>query len=205
MEGLCEGGNEPPGFLRAITNEARNIIHLVDKFRATVCTERKKSVRWPTKMTEDAVEDARERMQQSPNKLVKKLAVEIVISYGSAHEILRNKLGEEYNARCDVSANTREKAESDALAGLKVVEIGPAASKNSTAKAEKYCNLATRTIQRIMTGMKDCTEESALSTLGGWGQKRPDYRNANVDDFDRRLINKKDGHRRSSGDSAFAC
>ncbi|KAJ4437033.1 hypothetical protein ANN_17167 [Periplaneta americana] len=90
MAGLCEGGNEPSGSLKAI---CKNIIDLVDEFRATVCTERKKSVRWPTKMTEDAVEDARERMQRSPNKSVKKLAVEIGISYGSAHEILRNKLG----------------------------------------------------------------------------------------------------------------
>ncbi|KAJ4428265.1 hypothetical protein ANN_24282 [Periplaneta americana] len=71
----------------------RNVINLVDKFRATGCTERKKSVRWPTKVTEDAVEDARERMQRGPNKSVKKLAVEIGVSYGSAHKILRNKLG----------------------------------------------------------------------------------------------------------------
>ncbi|KAJ4439186.1 hypothetical protein ANN_15146 [Periplaneta americana] len=34
-----------------------------------------------------------------------------------------------YNGWCDVSANSREKAESDALAGLKVIEIGPATSK----------------------------------------------------------------------------
>ncbi|KAJ4434902.1 hypothetical protein ANN_23473 [Periplaneta americana] len=54
--------------------------------------ERKKSVRWPTKVTEDAVEDARESMQRGPNKSVKKLAVEIGVSYGSAHKILRNKL-----------------------------------------------------------------------------------------------------------------
>ncbi|KAJ4428473.1 hypothetical protein ANN_24510 [Periplaneta americana] len=65
----------------------------VDKFRATGCTERKKSVRQPTKVTEDAAEDARERMQQSPNNSVKKLAVEIGVSYGSAHKILRKKLG----------------------------------------------------------------------------------------------------------------
>ncbi|KAJ4444133.1 hypothetical protein ANN_05922 [Periplaneta americana] len=58
-------------------NPTRNVINLVDKFRATECTERKKSVIWPTKMTEDAVEDARERMQRGPNKSVKKLAVEI--------------------------------------------------------------------------------------------------------------------------------
>ncbi|KAJ4450692.1 hypothetical protein ANN_02121 [Periplaneta americana] len=70
----------------------RNVINLVDKFRATECTERKKSVRWPTKVTEDAVEDARERMQRGRNKSVKKLAVEIEVSYGSAHKILRNKL-----------------------------------------------------------------------------------------------------------------
>ncbi|KAJ4425755.1 hypothetical protein ANN_27378 [Periplaneta americana] len=67
----------------------RNVINLVDKFRATECTERKKSVIWPTKVTEDA----RERMQRGPNKSVKKLAVEIGVSYGSAHKILRNKLG----------------------------------------------------------------------------------------------------------------
>ncbi|KAJ4426723.1 hypothetical protein ANN_26522 [Periplaneta americana] len=67
----------------------RNVIHLVHKFRATDCTERKKSVRWPTKVTEDAVEDARERMQRGRNKSVKKLAVEIGVSYGSAHKILR--------------------------------------------------------------------------------------------------------------------
>ncbi|KAJ4437888.1 hypothetical protein ANN_13827 [Periplaneta americana] len=66
----------------------RNIINLVDKFRATECTERKKSVRWPTKVTEDA----RGRMQRGRNKSVKKLAVEIGVSYGSAHKILRNKL-----------------------------------------------------------------------------------------------------------------
>ncbi|KAJ4432161.1 hypothetical protein ANN_20777 [Periplaneta americana] len=56
-------------------------------------TERKKSVRQPTKVTEDAVEDARERMQRSPNKSVKKLTVEIGVSYGNAHKILRKKLG----------------------------------------------------------------------------------------------------------------
>ncbi|KAJ4446425.1 hypothetical protein ANN_13121 [Periplaneta americana] len=55
----------------------RNVINLVNKFRATECTERKKSVRWPTKVTEDAVEYARERMQRGRNKSVKKLAVEI--------------------------------------------------------------------------------------------------------------------------------
>ncbi|KAJ4434934.1 hypothetical protein ANN_23506 [Periplaneta americana] len=54
--------------------------------------QRKKSVRWPTKVPEDAVEDARERMQGGPNKSVKKLAVEIGVSCGSAHKILRNKL-----------------------------------------------------------------------------------------------------------------
>ncbi|KAJ4426188.1 hypothetical protein ANN_26997 [Periplaneta americana] len=72
----------------------RNVINLVDKFRATGCTERKKSVRWPTKVTEDVVEDARESMQRGPNKSVKKLAVEIGVSYGSAHKIVRNKLAE---------------------------------------------------------------------------------------------------------------
>ncbi|KAJ4440348.1 hypothetical protein ANN_08487 [Periplaneta americana] len=69
-------------------SQSINVINLVDKFRATECTERKKSVIWPTKVTEDA----RDRMQRSPNKSVKKLAVEIVVSYGSAHKILRNKL-----------------------------------------------------------------------------------------------------------------
>ncbi|KAJ4450474.1 hypothetical protein ANN_01899 [Periplaneta americana] len=63
--------------------------------KATECTERKKSVRWPTKVTEDAVEYARERMQRGPKKSVKKLAVEIGVSYGSAHKILRNKLEED--------------------------------------------------------------------------------------------------------------
>ncbi|KAJ4449924.1 hypothetical protein ANN_01331 [Periplaneta americana] len=58
-----------------------NVINLVDTFRATECTERKKSVRWPTKVTEDAVEDARERLQRGPNKSFKKLAVEIGVSY----------------------------------------------------------------------------------------------------------------------------
>ncbi|KAJ4429520.1 hypothetical protein ANN_21689 [Periplaneta americana] len=72
--------------------EAQNVINLVDKFRATECTERKKSVRRPTKVAEDAVEDAVERMQRGPNKSVKKLAVEIVVSYGNAYKILRNKL-----------------------------------------------------------------------------------------------------------------
>ena len=38
-------------------------------------------------------EDARERMQRSPNKSVSKLAVEIGVSYGSAHKILRKELG----------------------------------------------------------------------------------------------------------------
>ncbi|KAJ4427398.1 hypothetical protein ANN_25019 [Periplaneta americana] len=71
----------------------RNVINLVDTFRATECTERKKSVRWPRKVKEDAVEDARERMQRGPNKSVKKLAVEIGVCYGSAHKIVRNKLG----------------------------------------------------------------------------------------------------------------
>ncbi|KAJ4440923.1 hypothetical protein ANN_10771 [Periplaneta americana] len=55
----------------------RNAINLVDKFRATECTERKKSVRLPTKVTGDAVEDAKERVQQGRNKSVKKLAVDI--------------------------------------------------------------------------------------------------------------------------------
>ncbi|KAJ4426800.1 hypothetical protein ANN_26599 [Periplaneta americana] len=50
---------------------SRNVINLIDKFRATECTERKKSVICPTKVTEDAVEDARERMQRGPNKSVK--------------------------------------------------------------------------------------------------------------------------------------
>ncbi|KAJ4451355.1 hypothetical protein ANN_02817 [Periplaneta americana] len=68
-------------------------INLADKFRATECTERKKSVRWPTKVTEDAVEDATRKMQRGRNKSLKKLSVEIGVSYGSAHKILRNKLG----------------------------------------------------------------------------------------------------------------
>ncbi|KAJ4451516.1 hypothetical protein ANN_02980 [Periplaneta americana] len=123
MAGLCESGNEPAGSLKAICMKddygnwncniteceqqffpqfpdhiiteyfRRNVINLIDKFRATECTERKKSVRRPTKVTENDVEDARERMQRGPNKSVKKLAVEIGVSYGSAHKILRNKLG----------------------------------------------------------------------------------------------------------------
>ncbi|KAJ4451956.1 hypothetical protein ANN_03440 [Periplaneta americana] len=56
----------------AHSTSQRNVINLIDKFRATECTERKKSVRWPTKGTEDVVEDARERMQRGPNKSVKK-------------------------------------------------------------------------------------------------------------------------------------
>ncbi|KAJ4441378.1 hypothetical protein ANN_11233 [Periplaneta americana] len=48
----------------------QNVINLADKFRATECTERKKSLIWPTKVTEDAGE----RMQRDPNKSVKKLA-----------------------------------------------------------------------------------------------------------------------------------
>ncbi|KAJ4451107.1 hypothetical protein ANN_02547, partial [Periplaneta americana] len=82
--------------------ELENVINLVDKFRATECTERKKSVRWPTKVTEDAVEDARERMQRGRNKSVKKLAVEIGVYYGSdgsAHKILRNKLVQDYSQK----------------------------------------------------------------------------------------------------------
>ncbi|KAJ4441727.1 hypothetical protein ANN_11585 [Periplaneta americana] len=64
-----------------------------DKIRMAPA-KRKKSVRWPTKVTEIAVEDARERMQGGPNKSVKKLAVEIGVSCGSAHKILRKKLVE---------------------------------------------------------------------------------------------------------------
>ncbi|KAJ4428744.1 hypothetical protein ANN_25737 [Periplaneta americana] len=46
-------------FAQSPEKSMRNVINLVDKFRATECTERKKSVRWPAKVTEDAVEDAR--------------------------------------------------------------------------------------------------------------------------------------------------
>ncbi|KAJ4433696.1 hypothetical protein ANN_16007 [Periplaneta americana] len=53
----------------------KNVINLADTFRATECTERKKSVRRPTKVTEDVVEDATESMQRGPNKSVKKLVV----------------------------------------------------------------------------------------------------------------------------------
>ncbi|KAJ4428772.1 hypothetical protein ANN_25765 [Periplaneta americana] len=90
MAGLCEVEYDDRDWINLAQD--RNVINLVDKFRATECTERKKSVRWPTKVTEDAVEDARERMQRCSNKSVKKLAVEIGVSYGSAHKILRNKL-----------------------------------------------------------------------------------------------------------------
>ncbi|KAJ4426457.1 hypothetical protein ANN_27271 [Periplaneta americana] len=41
-----------------------------------------------------------------------------------------------HNCWCDVSANSREKAESHALAGLKVIEISPA-----TSKLGKYCDV----------------------------------------------------------------
>ncbi|KAJ4436589.1 hypothetical protein ANN_16622 [Periplaneta americana] len=96
-----------------INIDSRNVINLVDKFRATECTERKKSVIWPTKVTEDVVEDARERMQRGPNKSVKKLAVEIGVSYGSAHKFLRNKLDGRTSAECEQrcqAPNTRSAA-----------------------------------------------------------------------------------------------
>ncbi|KAJ4436638.1 hypothetical protein ANN_16769 [Periplaneta americana] len=89
-------------------SSTQNVINLVDKFRATECTERKKSVRWPTKVTEDAREDSRERMQRGPNKSVKKLAVEIGVSYRSAHKILRNKLVTNHNPRSEELTGARQ-------------------------------------------------------------------------------------------------
>ncbi|KAJ4436590.1 hypothetical protein ANN_16623 [Periplaneta americana] len=43
-----------------------------------------------------------------------------------------------YSSWCDVSANSRQKAESDALAGLKVIEIGPATSNVPTRSSILY-------------------------------------------------------------------
>ncbi|KAJ4448528.1 hypothetical protein ANN_10546 [Periplaneta americana] len=88
-EAMLESVSEERIMLKLIRKRKRNWL-------ATECTERKKSVRWPTKVTEDAVEDDRTRMQRSPNKSVKKLAVEIGVSCGSAHKILRNKSGPYY-------------------------------------------------------------------------------------------------------------
>ncbi|KAJ4452207.1 hypothetical protein ANN_03725 [Periplaneta americana] len=55
--------------------------------------EKEEKCKIANKVTKDAVEDAREKMQRRLTKSVKKLAVEIGVSFGSAHKILRNKLG----------------------------------------------------------------------------------------------------------------
>lgn len=56
----------------------------------------------------------------------------------------------------------------------------------STERASNYCNVSVSTIKRIRKEKKS-NESSSLSTPGKT-RKRPEYRNAVVDDFDRRVI-----------------
>jgi hypothetical protein len=53
----------------------------------------------------------------------------------------------------------------------------------ANARAAKYCNVSSRTIQRIRNESNNCIVDGELSTPGKtW--KRPKVRNAEVDDFD---------------------
>jgi hypothetical protein len=56
-----------------------------------------------------------------------------------------------------------------------------------TARAAKYCNVSSRTIQHIRNESNNCVVDGELSTPGK-ARKRPNVRNAEVDDFDRRVI-----------------
>jgi hypothetical protein len=57
----------------------------------------------------------------------------------------------------------------------------------ATARAAKYCDVSSRTIQRIRQESNTCVVDGELSTPGK-ARKRPNVRNAEVDDFDRRVI-----------------
>jgi hypothetical protein len=57
----------------------------------------------------------------------------------------------------------------------------------ATARAAKYCNVSSRTIQRIRNESNNCVVDGELSTPGKT-RKRPNVRNAEIDDFDRRVI-----------------
>jgi hypothetical protein len=56
----------------------------------------------------------------------------------------------------------------------------------ATARAEKYCNVSSRRIQRMRNEDK-CEEDGELSTPGK-KRKRPKVRNSEVDRFYRRVI-----------------
>jgi hypothetical protein len=55
------------------------------------------------------------------------------------------------------------------------------------ARATKYCNISSRTIQRIRNESTNCVVDGEMSTPGKT-RKRPNVRNAEVDDFDRRVV-----------------
>jgi hypothetical protein len=57
----------------------------------------------------------------------------------------------------------------------------------ATARAAKYCNISSRTIKHIRNESNNFVVDGELSTSGKT-RKRPNVRNAEVDDFDRRVI-----------------
>jgi hypothetical protein len=57
----------------------------------------------------------------------------------------------------------------------------------ATARAAKYCNVSSRTIQRIRNESNNYTVDGKLSTPRKT-RKCPNVRNAEVDDFDQRVI-----------------
>lgn len=57
----------------------------------------------------------------------------------------------------------------------------------ATARAARYCNTSLKTVQRIRNELKRSPEGAVLPTPGAT-RKRPDFRNAVVDEFDRRVI-----------------
>lgn len=63
---------------------------LVDKFRTTGSVINQKHNRRPSRITENTVEEIRQRMLHSPNKSIRRLSLETGLSVGSCHKIVRN-------------------------------------------------------------------------------------------------------------------
>lgn len=73
-------------------NLRRNIRRLVERFNNTGSVAPGKSPGRPTVANEEVVEDVRARLEQSPNKSLRKLCNQTGLSYGTCHGIVKKKL-----------------------------------------------------------------------------------------------------------------
>jgi len=74
----------------SITKQSIN--NLIKKFRSTGFVQNKEHVRRRTRLSEHVIEDIQQRINQSPNKSLRRLSNETGLSYGSCQNALRNRL-----------------------------------------------------------------------------------------------------------------